>query len=177
MKPFFHSGFYWWFVPHHLLWVHHRAGSITEYLESFISLRLGSYSHEVKVPFIRASRTSVRFIWAGGGSRNLVARLEVWSNSHYTTPAKLWLLRWDLFRHVNVNEVIKPTNNTGVSLYDKLSPQNVSFYHPKLLNGLTPCEPPFIVCFTSSLKQNSTAYTPSTDGGIRTHVLNLPLQA
>jgi hypothetical protein len=61
---------------------------------------------------------------------------------------------------LNVNEVIKPTNNTGVSLYVKLSPQNVSFYRPKLLNGLTPCEPPFIVCSTSSLKQNSTAYTP-----------------
>ena len=39
----------------------HRAGSITEYLESF-KLRLGSYSHEVKVPFIRAIRTSVRFV-------------------------------------------------------------------------------------------------------------------
>ena len=73
---------------------------------------------------------------------------------------QLWLLLgW--FRHVNVNEVIKPTNNTGVSLYVKLSPQNVSFYRPKLLNGLTPCEPPFIVCSTSSLKQNSTAYTPA----------------
>ena len=51
--------FYRWFVPHHLLCVHHRAGSITEYLESF-KLQLGSYSHEVKVPFIRANRTSVR---------------------------------------------------------------------------------------------------------------------
>jgi hypothetical protein len=39
--------------------VHHRAGSITEYLESF-KLQLGSYSREVKVPFIRANRTSVR---------------------------------------------------------------------------------------------------------------------
>jgi hypothetical protein len=27
-----------------------------------------------------------------------------------------------------VNEVIKPTNITGVSLYVKLSPQNISFY-------------------------------------------------
>jgi len=33
-------------------------------------------------------------LWAGGGSRNLIARLEVWSNSRYTTPAKcdnLWV--------------------------------------------------------------------------------------
>ena len=34
------------------------------------------------------------------------------------------------FRFVTfyVNEVIKPTNITGVNLYVKLSPQNVSFY-------------------------------------------------
>ena len=30
-------------------------------------------------------------------------------------------------RHFIVNEVIKPANNTGVSLYVKLSPQNISF--------------------------------------------------
>ena len=65
-----HRGFrfYRWFVPHHLLCVHHRAGSITEYLESF-KLQLGSYSREVKVPFIRANRTSVRkgsfVVWTG----------------------------------------------------------------------------------------------------------------
>jgi len=31
-------------------------------------------------------------------------------------------------RHFIVNEEANPTNNTGVSLYVKLSPQNVSFY-------------------------------------------------
>ena len=80
--------FYRWFVPHHLLCVHHRAGSITEYLESF-KLRLGNYSHEVKVPFIRANRTSVRkgSFWASGENRTPISSLEGWSNSLYTTLA------------------------------------------------------------------------------------------
>ena len=80
--------FYRWFVPHHLLCVHHRAGSITEYLESF-KLQLGSYSHEVKVPFIRANRTSVRkgSFWASGENRTPISSLEGWSNSLYTTLA------------------------------------------------------------------------------------------
>ncbi len=86
--------FYRWFVPHHLLCVHHRAGSITEYLESF-KLRLGNYSHKVKVPFIRANRTSVRkgSFWASGENRTPISSLEGWSNSLYTTLAFLGGIR------------------------------------------------------------------------------------
>jgi hypothetical protein len=40
--------------------VHHRAGSITEYLESFKLPIMVATHLEVKVPFIRANRTSVR---------------------------------------------------------------------------------------------------------------------
>jgi hypothetical protein len=61
---------------------------------------------------------------------------------------------------LNVNGEASPSNNTGVSLYVKLSPQNVSFYRPKLLNGQMPCDPYFKCVSPSSLWQNSTDYTP-----------------
>lgn len=80
---------------------------------------------EVKVPFIRASRTSVVSFRAGRENRTLVFRLEVWSNTIIRYP-QLWLLLGK-FRHVYVNGVIKLTNITDVSFNDKLSPQNVSF--------------------------------------------------
>ena len=93
MKTSFHAHrgfrFYRWFVPHHLLWVHHRAGSITEYLESF-KLRLGNYSHEVKVPFIRANRTSVRsfpFWWCERESNHVARRVSTYCSTCWaTTP-------------------------------------------------------------------------------------------
>ena len=53
---------------------------------------------------------------------------------NWASPAKVW--RTWVIRHFNVNGVIKPSYITGVSLYVKLSPQNVSFYQPKLKKRL-----------------------------------------
>ena len=44
---------------------------------------------------------------------------------------------------LNVNGEASPSNNTGVSLSDKLSPQNVSFYPTKLIKRPDLLLPPF----------------------------------
>ena len=75
MKLFFHSGFYWWFVPHHLLRGHTEQGPKQSILGHF-TLRLGSYSHEAKIPFIRANRTSVSFILYPGRDSNPHGRID-----------------------------------------------------------------------------------------------------
>ena len=125
-----------------------RAGSITECLGTF-KLRLGSYSHEAKVPFIRAIRTSVRFVLkrrvellihfnrrtvrlfcAGRMNRTLIFWLEVRSNNHYTIPAVVTTFGVGVTFYVNGEANL--TNITSVSFNDKPSLQNVSFYRPKL---------------------------------------------
>jgi len=56
------SDFYLWFVPHNLLPCTAEQGSEQSTLRH-LNLRLGSYSHEVKVPFSGANPPSVGFIF------------------------------------------------------------------------------------------------------------------
>ena len=51
--------------------------------------------------------------------------MEVWGNDRYTIPAVV--TTFGIGVTLYVKGVIKPTNITGVSFNDKLSPQNVSF--------------------------------------------------
>ncbi len=108
-----------------------------------------------KVPFIRANRTSVGFIFfgqdqtrsacrdldfdfrqgtktlkrAGEGIRTLnsqLGRLELYQLSYSRRSDEA-----GTSSQVYVNGVIKPANDTSVGFYEKPSLQNASFYRPE----------------------------------------------
>ncbi len=132
--------FYLWFVPHNLLTCTSEQGSEQSTLSHFYLF--GWVANPMKSKFLSSVQVGLLLFHLERvvGLKPTTSCLEGRSSNQlsYTRSCDYSLGSFVTFY---VNGVIKLSNITGVSFNDKLSPQNVSFYQPKLNKRLISLEP------------------------------------